>query len=220
MPQLTAQVLLSQPDVFGAGLVERLRKLEQANTRAMQQAAQTATRVTRAGFHYRRDIAPPRPGRSSTGGQMRNHLKWLVRNGAVDFDIAQADAAVPHWIIQEIGTGAKAVLRKYDVTNPKGRPKVDASYVRHVPSQIGRRLPGGLVFGSGGVYTPTGGASREQIYLASTLTGVRGGRVPRGVSRIRIGREIKPQHMVREGGTAGFHQYRTTLLAAARQAFR
>lgn len=220
MPQLTAQVTLSQPDMFGAGLVERLRKLERANNAALAQAAQTATRVSRDGFKYKRDIVPARPGRSSTGGQMRNALKWTVKDGGVEFDVAHADAEAPHWIIQEIGTGHNAVLRKPDTANPVGRPKAGATYTRRVPSQIGRRLPGGLVFASGGVYSPTGSATHEQIHLVSTVTARGGGRVPRGIPAIKIRREIEPQHMVREGGTAGSRQYRTSVLAAARQAFQ
>lgn len=215
MLQLKPKVVLSQPDMFGAGMVARLRKLEQENLHAMTTAAQTATRETRNGFTYRRDIAPPRPGRSATGGQMRSHLKWVVREGGVDFDVQHADAAVPHWIIQEVGTGETAVLRNPEEANPVGRPKKGASYVRRIPSQVGRRLPGGLVFASGGIYSPTGSASQEQIHLASTVTGV-----PRGAPAIKIRREIEPQHMVREGGTAGFRQYRSNLLSAARTAFQ
>lgn len=219
MPQLTMQVITSEPDMFGAGMVARLRQLERANQEAMTAAAQTATRATRDAFVYKRDIAPRRPGRSSTGGRMRSELRWEVKDGGVEFDVAHADAAAPQWIIQEIGTGHNAVLRKPDAANPVGRPKAGASYVRRIPSQVGRRLPGGLVFGRGGVYTPTGAGSGEAIHLASTLQTKKGGRVPRGVPGIKIGREIKPQHFVRTGGTTGFRQYRTSVLSAARTAF-
>lgn len=213
MVQLTAVVQAT--DVFGVGMRKRLDALKRENQAALVNAAALATRSTRAGFTYRRDIAPPRAGRSSTGGQLRNNLTWRKVVDAVEFDVAAADARAPHWIIQEIGTGNKAVLRKPDVANPVGRPKAGANYVRRVPSQVGRRLPGGLVFASNGRYSPTGSATGEQIQLASAVQGA-----PRGAPGIKIRREIRPQHMVRDGGTQGFRQYKTTLLAAARQTFK
>lgn len=214
MPSLTLSVTDRQ-DMFGAGLAKRLKKFEDAELQARRAAAALATRTTRAGFHYHRDLAPPRAGRSSTGGHMTDFLEWkLTRDGGVGFDLAAADRGAPHWIIQEVGTGKRATMRVGGTTNAPGRPAAGATKVRTVPSQVGRRLRGGLVFASGGQYSPTGSGHREQIFWASQVKGV-----PRGAPSIVIKREIQGQHFVQKGGQSGFRQYRSSVLAAARQAF-
>lgn len=219
MPKLTLKVT-DRHDVFGSGIDRRVATFMAAEERARQMAARAATTATRANFRYRREFAPPRAGRSSTGGHMKQHLEWTSRNGLVEFDMAEADRRVPHWIIQEIGTGQKATMRKAGQANPEGRPKKGAAYVRTVKSQKGRRISGGLVFASGGRYSPTGSARDEQLHLASKVTGVphfSGGKQAPG---IRISKEIEGQHFVRTGGREGFSEYRESVLGAARQAFR
>lgn len=198
-----------------ADIERRIAEAVQAEERARAGAARTATRGTRANFHPRRQPIAPRPGRSSTGGQMTQHLQWLDRgNGMVEFDIKKADHEVPHWIIQDIGTGKRAVLKHAAAPNPVGRPKKGATYVRTVPSQRGRRVRGGLVFASGGQYSPTGSRRDEQLQWASKVIGV-----PFRAPAIRINKEIRGQHFVERGSEAGFSQYRQSVLGAARQAF-
>jgi hypothetical protein len=225
MPQLTVNVVDVTGALGGRDLSHRLRQLVEGDKRAKELGARAATTTTRNSFHYRREIIPPRAGRSSTGGQMKQNLRWTVRNDAVEFDIQEADERVPHWIIQEIGTGERATLFKFNEDNPIGRPKKGATYIRTVKSQRGRRISGGLVFASGGRYTPPGARRDQQLHWASQVLGVphRSGTVPfpaRQAARIRISREIEGQHFVKKGGEQGFREYRESVLAAARQAFR
>lgn len=224
MPQLTMHVTDKSGGVLGGrDLTRRLKQLLDADKQAQQMAARAATTSTRANFRYRRDAIEPRPKRSSTGGRMKQHLRWTVRDGKVQFDMREADARVPHWIIQEIGTGEKATIRQANVPNPLGRPKTGASYIRSVKAQRGRRISGGLVFATGGRYSPPGVRRDEQLHWASRITGVPqwSSKNRRGqAASIRIRREIKGQHFVQTGGEHGFREYQQSVLAAARQAFR
>jgi hypothetical protein len=129
----------------------------------------------------------------------------------------------PHWIIQEIGTGKRATIQRHDTPNPVGRPRKGASHVRTVKSQRGRRISAGLVFASGGNYSAPGARTGENLHWASRVQGVpmRTRQNPRGQNAaIRISKEIQGQHFVKKGGQAGFREYRGSVLAAARQAFR
>lgn len=225
MPQLTVSVRDTKGTLGGPDLNRRLKALVDADAAAMRMAARVATASTRANFSYRREPIAPRAGRSSTGGRMKQHLLWTVRNGRVEFDMAEADARVPHWIIQEIGTGQRATIREANVANPVGRPKAGASYIRSIKSQRGRRISGGLVFATGGRYSPPGVRRDEQLHWASKVLGVphRSGTVPfagRQAASILIRREIEGQHFVKTGGENGFREYQQSVLAAARQAFR
>jgi hypothetical protein len=222
MPQLTVTVQDKRGALGGADLNRRLKALVDAERTARQEAARAATNVTRANFHYRREIITPRPGRSSTGGQMTQYLRWTAGTDRVTFDVAEADEHVPHWIIQEIGTGERATLRQAARSNPVGRPSAGATYIRSVKSQRGRRISGGLVFATGGRYSPPGVRRDEQLHWASQVLGVphRSGKLGRQAASIRISREIEGQHFVQKGGAEGFREYRQSVLAAARQAFR
>lgn len=216
MPKLTLQVKDRQ-DMFGTGLDRRLKKLSDAEQAARTQAARIATQRTRSNFQYRRDAIAVRAGRSSTGGKMRQHLSWKVKKNTVEFDVKHADSRVPHWIIQEIGTGQRATLRRAGETNPTGRPRNGATYVRTVRSQKGRPIKVGLVFATGGQYSPPGSRVDEQLQLASKVNGV----PPRNRrARMVIKREIQGQHFVQKGGTTAFRVYENTVRAAARQAFQ
>jgi hypothetical protein len=223
MPQLTTQLIERTPGLLGRRLTERTQKLVQAEQDARKVAAGVATQTTRNSFRYLRPAnAPKRPGRESTGGQFRDELRWVARSGPdapVEFDIRAADSKVPYWIIQEIGTGESATLRRGGAANPVGRPASGATYVRTVRSQRGRLISIGLAFASGprGVYSPPSAAHGQQLYLRSKLTG-RFGRM-RGVDQLVITKEIKGQHFVQKGGQEGFREYRTSVLAAARRAF-
>ena len=83
-------------------------------------------------------------------------------------------------------------------------------------SSTGRLIPASLAFGTaeGGNFTPAGAARGQQLYLRSRLKNAPALRHP-----LVITREIEGQHFVQKGGEAGFRQYRTSVLAAARQAF-
>lgn len=223
MPQLTT-TLVDRQGMFGAGLNKRLTKLVAAERLAANAAAAAATAETRKNVHHHRDITPPRHGRSSTGGKMGDHLTWRVTSDGVAFDTAAADAAAPHWIIQEIGTGKRATIKQGGQANPVGRPAKGSTHTVSVRSQIGRRLSGGLVFATpGGAYTAPGAGQGQAIYWASRVKGVPQWSGRRGArdqaAAIRIRNEIPAKHMVRDGGRTGFRQYRSSVLAAARRAF-
>jgi len=214
MPQLTVKVKDRRGTVHG-GLDRRIKQFVDAEQRARTMAARAATTSTRANVTYRRDIIPPRPGRSSTGGRMKQALQWEPKNGMVEFDMAKADREAPHWIIQNVGTGRSATLKKANVSNPTGRPKKGATYKRRIPSQVGRPIAPGLVFATGGRYSQPGSRRNEQLHLISSVSGA-----PTVPVRMRIQKEIPPQRFVQRGGEHGFREYKQGVLAAARQAFK
>jgi hypothetical protein len=199
---------------------DAIKKVEKAELAARRSAARRATEVTRlhAGRTRPQD-AGPRPGRPA--GNLNKRLRWRPMNvSMVGFDLAAADTQSRYWIIQEIGTNQRATIFSANESNPVGRPKANATYIKSVPSQIGRRIPRGLAFGTapGGKFQLPGAARHQQIYPIETLTDVPPwgiGRVP----RIRIRREIEGKHMVKYGAIEGFRQYEQQVLAAAQQAF-
>jgi hypothetical protein len=203
--------------MFGAGLDRRIKLVVDANDAALEKAARIATQRTRSNFKYRRDAIAVRPGRTSTGGKMRQHLRWSVNNGMVEFELNEADSKVQHWIIQELGTRSRGTIRRGGVANPVGRPRAGATYVRTVKSQKGRPIHKSLVFASGGRYSPSGSRRDEQLHWASTIPGTPSRRQR---PRMVINKEIEGQHFVKKGGTTAFRVYRGSVLAAARQAFR
>jgi len=197
---------------------------------ARLQGAAAATQATRGGFHYLRPHdASHRPVRSfSTGGQFPSFLNWKATGDGVAFDAQTANSRVPYWIIQEIGTGQSARVRRGGESVGRGRPSREDAMVNSpsVPSQRGRLIPGSLAFGTreGGTYTPPGAGTGQQLYLRSRLKGapvLRGssGPAPEGAHQLVIKREIEGQHFVQKGGEQGFRVYRRSVLAAARQAF-
>lgn len=212
---LTAK--MTNSGILGRQMSARLKSFVDQDQRARVAAAKLATQVTRNSFHYKRPaVAPGRAGRSSTGGRMRDALRWTATPGApVEFDLAEADGRAPHWIIQEIGTGERATMHQAGQKNPQGRPTKGATYVRTVKSQVGRRISSSLAFGTGvgGAYSPPGAARGQQLFLRSQLRGAprRGG--------LTISKEIEGQHFVQRGGQEGFREYRYSVIAAARRAF-
>jgi hypothetical protein len=224
MPQLQAKLIERNPGLLARRMTARISQLDQAEQQARHAAADLATRTTRSSFHYLRPAnAPRRAGRSSTGGKMTSRLSWVARSGPdapVEFDINAADREAPHWIIQEIGTGESATIRRGGAKNPQGRPVRGADYVRTVRAQRGRAIPASLAFGTGprGTYTAAGDATGQQLYLRSKLKGA-----PIGPHHARhavyITKEIAAQHFVKKGAEEGFRQYRASVLAAARRAF-
>ena len=200
----------------------RLEMLDRLEKQARSKATHAAQRKTAQTFTYIRPAtAPWRPGRQSTGGRMRSHLRWRPSSTdtTVVFDVAYADRAAPHWIINEIGTGQRATIKRGGHTNPRGRPGAGATYVRTVRSQRGRVISRGLAWGTapGGRYVPPGLGSGQQLYPRSTLSGAPMGRRRR---QMIIQREIQGKHFVRDGARAGFEEYRRSVRAAAQSAFR
>ena len=223
MVALTLHVTDKQGDMFGAAMNKRLQKFVDADKAARRAAAMTATSLSRSTWENRRDkrdVVASRAGRESTGGHLGSMIDWRAGTvkgmSVVALDINRLTSAAPHWIIQEIGTGNRATVHKVGQSNPLGRPAKGANYIRTVKSQRGRVIKAGLVFAtSGGRFSFPGSARHQQIQLASQVTGIPGYQPP-----IVIQREIHGQHFVQRGGNQGFSQYRTSVLGAARQAFR
>jgi hypothetical protein len=216
----TLKMTLSMKDRGKLDMKARIRSFSAQVSGAERAAATMATRTSRSSFKRTRPIAPPRPGRHGQG-KMINSVVWAPRaDGTVGLRQQELNKAAPHWIIQEIGTGERAVTRVANSPRPQGRPAKGASYVRTVPSQRGRRISSGLVFASrNGVFTPPGAARGQQLYLRRQVQGVPATRTKSQAS-IVINREIKGQHFVKKGGESGFREYRESVLAAARQQFR
>lgn len=200
---------------------------------AARASAAVAQAESLARIQRRRPDAPPRAGRSEPS--ISAVLKWRqVRVGGssvgVGVNLSELNSSVKHWIIQEIGTGDRAVVRVAGRANPVGRPSNGASYIRTVKAQTGRRIRSSLVWatGPGGTYTPAGAGENQQLYLRKMIKfpkGVDGAayssRMPgRSQPGIIIRREIEPRHFVQKGGEEGFRVYRTSVLAAARREFR
>lgn len=216
MPNLT--VKMTDNGVLGRQLNARISRIVQATDRIAKAAADEATRVTRESFRYKRPAnAGKRRGRSSTGGHMRQALQWRPNgSGGVAFDINQANQDAPHWIIQEVGTNSRALVRQGGVSQGRGRPSIAASNYVRVKSQVGRRISPRLAWGTGprGQFVNPGDAAGQQLYLRSRLKGKSGPK--RGMT---IRREIEAQNFVQKGGQAGFRQYREQLLEKARREF-
>jgi hypothetical protein len=211
---MTATLKARTPGLLSTGIVARAEKLEQAVRAAAAEASAIATVTSRRNFKRIRAIGPVRPGRSGTGGRMVTYIDWKpTADGDVALDTKKLDREAPHWIIQEIGTGQRAVTRTAGETLPQGRPKAGANYIRTVKSQKGRVIKSGIVFASGGRYSPAGSATGEQMALASKVG------APWRAPRITIEEEIKGQHFIRDGAKEGFRAYRTSVFAAARRAF-
>jgi hypothetical protein len=220
---VTTKVIARTPGLLtGGSMQQRLNEFLAAEQTARTKAAQTATSASRAKFRYKRPAnAPRRPGRSSTGGKFKTYLNWKpTATGGVAIDTKALDKNARHWIIQEIGTGGRATVKRGGSPNAKGRPKNGAAYIRTVRPQAGRRLSPGLVFatGPGGHYAPFGAGRKQQLYLRSKIKGAPAAPAPG--HEVRIRREIKGQHFVQTGAEKGFRQYRTSVLSAARTAFR
>lgn len=217
-----ARLTLPNGDVLGRAMTDRCRRLADAEAAARTTAAQTATNATRKAFTYHRAVdVPARKGRDHPPGAMLAGLRWTTSSaGGVDFDIAEADRVAPYWIIQEIGTGQKATIKRGGDPNPRGRAPAGNTYIRTVRSAIGRRIPANLVWatGAGGHYEPPGAGQGQQLYLRAT---VRGAPIWEGRAKdlMYITREVEGQHFVQKGGRVGFTEYRNSVLGAARKIF-
>jgi hypothetical protein len=174
---------------------------------AEQSAAARATQVSQAVFTSGlspRPVVPARAGRPTTGGAFANDITWTPSGDGVAVDYLR----LPHYaLIQEIGTGQEAAI-----TNPPGAVRVR--------SQVGRYISANLVWaGGGGAHAAsTGRHGMDQLVWranvsAQQLQNVRS-------RRIRIRREIKGKHYLRDGGVAGFSAYSSELRRNARRIFQ
>ena len=219
---LSVSVKVTDRGALGSGLKTALTLFLRQEKQARADAAAVANAVSKAQVKRIRPLAPPRSNRYHG---LRDAIEWQPNSFGVGVDMAKLDADFPPWLVQEIGTGERAI--QYEATpqgakNPVGRPQKGATYVKTVRSQVGRPISGNLVWATaGGQYTPPIGARtvNQQLFLRSKVKGapVRyNTQTKRYEARIIITREIEGQHFLREGGRAGFREYRTSVLSAAR----
>lgn len=182
--------------------------IQVAQLRATE-AAKVATDTSRTVFSSHlsgRPLAPPRPGRKTTGGGFANDLEWLpTTKGNIEFDVLGIEGQAPYYLIQEIGTGKSAVI-----LNPPGSIAIR--------SQRGRLINLGLQWADGTGQAPSrpGHGGLQQIYATADLNMSKShGRL----RRIRIRREIKGKHFIRDGGIEGFSYLDSTLRADAQRIF-
>lgn len=223
MTSLKLTLSLKDRGALTTQLDDRIRTFRAQVKSSEKASAAMATRTSRSTFKRVRDLAPPRAGRWGKG-RMTSSIEWAPRtDGTVGLKQQQLTAAAPHWIIQEIGTGQRAIARVAGTPRPVGRPTKGAVYVRTVKPQVGRRIAPGLVFATkGGQYSPPGAARNQQLYARTMVRGapIHTARSRKSAPAIRISREIKGQHFIQKGGDQGFREYRESVLAAARQQFK
>lgn len=216
MPTLTAK-LIDRGSLGGRNgdLRSRLRAFETALHAAQLSSAAVATRTSQSRVKRVRPLAPARANRYHG---LKEAIRWgRTRDGGVAIDKNQLDQKFKPWLVQEIGTGQRAVQHVGGKPNPQGRPAKGATYIKTVKSQRGRRISTGLVFATkGGTYSPPGASRGQQLILRSQARGVPSFQSRRDIPAIVISREIKGQHFVRDGAREGFREYRTSALAAAR----
>lgn len=224
MQKLKLQVRMAHQLDLPKEVQKRVGELMRVSVAAETRAARTATQASRRAVQNRRPFAAPRPGRNHL--RISRALRFFPDpdGGEVKLNTGFLDDRAPHWIIQNIGTNQSATLKRGGPSaNPVGRPKKGASYVRKVKSQQGRRISSGLVFATGprGSWSRPGSAVGQQLYLRKHVSGVPfGNQRDRSQPGIRIGKEIRPQRFVQEGVKEGFSEYRSSVLAVARQQFR
>jgi hypothetical protein len=181
-----------------------------AATNRENQAAKAATDLSRTTFQSRlsgRPLAPPRAGRPTTSGTFASNLVWNPdhANNTIMFDTQQIRSRAPYFLIQEVGTGQSA-----RILNPPG--------TLTVPSQRGRLIAGNLQWapGPGAAPAPPGrGGGLEQLYLLTDLNNA-----TRRTRRMRIRREIRGKHYLRDGGIEGFRLLSEGLKADAQRIFQ
>lgn len=212
-----ARKLLSQ---VGTGQAMRKFNLAfvQAAGQASRRAANDATNVSRNTFTSNlsgRPFAPPRPGRPTTSGQFVQYISWYVdsKTGAVRFDFPTLQAQAPYWPINEIGTNGSGTAYSHTAQGA-----VKAFTVYNIPSQRGRYISSGLVWASGlGAQAngPHRGIGNEQLFARATVLAQQV-----SLAKIRINREIKAKHFIRDGAKSGFAGYRKDMTRAFRQAYK
>lgn len=215
MPTLRGYTTVSSTNVLGGvgtggirSIRERLSAFASADVTAQRAALAKANTVSRSSFKRKRDIAPPRRGRSGRG-QMTNSINWgrVTGQSSVALRMSDLDKAAPHWIIQEIGTGQTANIYRADESGPQ------VNRVATVPAQTGRRIASSLAWATQGRYVPPNRAGGTQNLFPRVGAA-------RANNTMVIRREIEGQHFIKKGADAGFREYRTSVLAAARRELR
>lgn len=205
---------INSTDPFGAGtggrgFRSRLTAFVAADVAAQRAAAATATSVARSSFKRKRELAPPRPGRSGQGQMTKGiqFARFSRDQSAVALRMADLDKAAPHWIIQEIGTGQTANIMRAEESGPQ------VSRAASVRPQRGRVISSGLAWASQGRFVPPNASGGTQnLFPRIGPSNAKGTMV--------IKREIQGQHFIQKGADAGFREYRTSVLAAARRELR
>lgn len=194
-----------------SGLVSQFKT---AAVKRELQASKIATDTSRSVFRYNlgqphRPLAPVRPGRPTTMGAFPTLLRWVTdhRNNAIKFDTPAIRRAAPYYLILEIGTGQTAAI-----LNPPGAITIPKQYGRLIKN-IGLYWAGGP---GGQPSPPSRVGGLEQLYLQTDL---KMGKFQR-TRRMRIRKEIKGRHYLRDGGIEGFRTLSTGLQADARRIFQ
>lgn len=222
MPHLTAELKVRGNAPFGRAstnpIAARVQRFERAERQARADAARVATTTSKANFRYLRPPGPQRNKRESTGGRFATFLEWEPETrvrGGVALNLDELDSKAPHWPILELGTGKRGTMRYGGARRGMGGSR--PAQLKTIPTQRGRRIHPAFVFGTGvgGEYTPPGATRGQQLLLRNQVTGA-----PRRRLGIVIKKEIKGQHFIQKGAQAGFREYRRSVLAAARLAFR
>lgn len=220
MPRMTVSVTDrgSLGGVPGSGLSARLKQFTKDVEASRGKSARTATTVSRANVRRVRELAPARANRYHG---LQDAIQWRgLKSGGVALDTAQLNAKFPPWLVQEIGTGQRAIERTGGSPNAPGRPAAGAKYVKTVRSQVGRRISPGLVWAKGGKFQRPGQGGRTGQLLPRTQAQGAPPRFDRSARMsqpgIRISREIRGQHFIQKGGQEGFREYRESVLTAAR----
>lgn len=191
----------------GGGAISQFRT---AATKREMQAAKAATDLSRTTFQSRlsgRPLAPPRAGRMTTSGTFASNLVWDPDHAtnSIVFDQQLIRSRAWYFLIQEIGTGQSA-----RILNPPG--------TLTVPSQRGRLIANSMLVwapGPGAASSPPGRGGLEQLYLVTDLNNA-----TRRNRRMRIRREIKGKHYLRDGGIEGFRVLSEGLKADAVRIFQ
>lgn len=222
---------------FKTNTLQRLAAFEQAERSVTRKAAAEANRVSKAKAKAVRPPAPPRKGRMNVPGALADNIEWVANNqtGGVALNRKRLDSKVPWWVVQEIGTGRRATIKvgKRSSTgrtgagggtgNTRGRPTNASRGARgsnfiQVESQIGRIIPGHLVWatGPGGQYTAPGGARNQQLHLRRRVKGAPLGPKRRRGDEMIITKEIKGKGFIKAGAREGFRDYKNGMVAAAK----
>lgn len=173
-------------------------------------AAEVATQTSRATFAdwlVGRPLVPERRGRKTTGGDFEMLIAWEADQfGMIRFDQQAMDERAWYWIIQEIGTGKSA-----HILSPGGGEIA-------IPSQKGRALPRGFYWGNEAGHPADGpGLHNLYPYEVGAAYGGYANTLDDNGNPVRMKREIRGKHFVRDGGKAGFTQLRQELRVEFRQ---
>lgn len=197
-------------DTFIKDMDRSIASFQRRAQAATQRAARQATEASRRRFRSKlsgREVTPSRSGRRSTGGAFAQSIDWAPSftpgQMRVDLQTTKLAKAAPYWLIQDVGTGKSATLKSHGRTGAVSARSVS------IKTQVGRRLPAGLVWTA-----MTGGGRRDQIVPRSTagigFEADAQGNYPR-YKRIKILEEIKGKRYIQAGSDAGYAQLRGDL---------